>query len=55
MKTDRLVCIVDDDASVRDSHSLMLGLKGFDCRTYSGGAEFLSSAPSRPCCLVIDF
>ena len=54
MKTDRLICIVDDDASVRDSLSLMLGLKGYDCRTYAGGSDFLASPPSRPCCLVID-
>ena len=28
MPESRLICIVDDDASVRDSLSIMLGLKG---------------------------
>jgi RNA polymerase sigma factor (sigma-70 family) len=54
MTTDKLVCIVDDDLEVRDSISLMLGLKGFDCRTYASGIAFLSAPPSRPCCLVLD-
>lgn len=54
MSADRLVCIVDDDAAVRDSISLMLGLKGFDCRTYADGMAFLSAKPNRPCCLVLD-
>jgi FixJ family two-component response regulator len=54
MINDKLVCIVDDDLEVRDSLSLMLGLKGFDCRTYSSGHSFLSAPPSRPCCLVLD-
>jgi RNA polymerase sigma factor (sigma-70 family) len=54
MITDKLVCIVDDDLEVRDSISLMLGLKGFDCRTYASGIAFLSAPPSRPCCLVLD-
>jgi FixJ family two-component response regulator len=54
MTVDRLVCIVDDDLEVRDSMSLMLGLKGFDCRTYASGIAFLSAPPSRPCCLVLD-
>ncbi len=49
-----LVCIVDDDASVRDSLSIMLGLKGFDCRTYESGETFLSALPDRPCCVVLD-
>lgn len=54
MHEGQLVCIVDDDASVRDSLSLMLGLKGFDCRTYDSSEAFLSSPPTRPCCLVLD-
>ncbi len=49
-----LVCIVDDDASVRDSLSIMLGLKGFDCRAYESGETFLSALPDRPCCVVLD-
>jgi RNA polymerase sigma factor (sigma-70 family) len=54
MTVDGLVCIVDDDLEVRDSLSLMLGLKGFDCRTYASGMAFLSAPPSRPCCIVLD-
>lgn len=54
MKSDRLICIIDDDPSVRDSLSLMLGLQGFDCRTYAGGPEFLTSPPNRACCLIVD-
>ncbi len=54
MTVDGLVCIVDDDLEVRDSMSLMLGLKGFDCRTYASGMAFLSAPPSRPCCIVLD-
>ena len=51
---DKLVCIVDDDLEVRDSLSLMLGLKGFDCRTYNSGNAFLSAPPTKPCCLILD-
>lgn len=54
MSESRLVCIVDDDASVRDSLSVMLGLKGFDCRTYESSETFLSALPDRPCCLILD-
>ena len=54
MKSEKLVCVVDDDASVRDATALLLGLKGFDCRTYASGHSFLSSPPNRPCCVVLD-
>jgi FixJ family two-component response regulator len=54
MPESSLICIVDDDASVRDSLSIMLGLKGFDCRTYESSETFLSALPDRPCCLVLD-
>lgn len=54
MPESRLICIVDDDASVRDSLSIMLGLKGFDCRTYESSETFLSALPDRPCCVVLD-
>lgn len=54
MSESHLVCIVDDDPSVRDSLSIMLGLKGFDCRTYESSEAFLSAAPDKPCCLVLD-
>ncbi len=54
MNDGRLVCIVDDDASVRDSLSIMLGLKGYDCRMYESSEAFLSASPEKPCCLVLD-
>lgn len=49
-----LICIVDDDSSVRDSLSLLLGLKGFDCRTYESAECFLDALPDRPVCLILD-
>lgn len=54
MSESRLICIVDDDPAVRDSLSLMLGLKGFDCRSYDSAEAFLSALPARPCCLILD-
>lgn len=54
MSESRLVCVVDDDPSVRDSLSLMLGLKEFDCRTYDSAEAFLSALPARACCLILD-
>ena len=54
MFENKLICIVDDDASVRDSLSLMLGLKGYDCRTYESAESFLSSLPNRPACIILD-
>ena len=54
MFENKLICIVDDDASVRDSLSLMLGLKGYDCRTYESAESFLSSLPNRTACIILD-
>ena len=54
MPESRLICIVDDDASVRDSLSVMLGLKGFDCRTYESSETFLGALPERSCCVILD-
>jgi FixJ family two-component response regulator len=54
MSENKLICIVDDDASVRDSLSLVLGLKGYDCRTYESAESFLSSLPNRPACIILD-
>ena len=54
MSENKLICIVDDDASVRDSLSLVLGLKGCDCRTYESAESFLSSLPNRPACIILD-
>ena len=54
MSENKLICIVDDDASVRDSLSLVLGLNGYDCRTYESAESFLSSLPNRPACIILD-
>jgi FixJ family two-component response regulator len=54
MYENKLICIVDDDASVRDSLSLVLGLKGYDCRTFESAESFLSSLPDRPACIILD-
>ena len=54
MFENKLICIVDDDASVRDSLSLVLGLKGYDCMTYESAESFLSSLPNRPACIILD-
>ena len=54
MSENKLICIVDDDASVRDSLSLVLGLKGYDCRTYESAESFISSLPNRPACIILD-
>jgi RNA polymerase sigma factor (sigma-70 family) len=54
MSHSRLICIVDDDPSVRDSLSLLLGLKGYDCRTFESAEHFLLNRPHRPTCLILD-
>ncbi|MBU3649678.1 MAG: response regulator transcription factor [Limnohabitans sp.] len=54
MNENRLICIVDDDPQVRDSLSLMLGLKGYNCRPFDSGESFMSSMPDEPCCIVLD-
>ena len=54
MPDSRLICLVDDDAQVRDSLSLMLGLKGYDCRSYDSAESFLAAAPQRPACVILD-
>jgi len=49
------VFIVDDDASVRDSLSLMLSLQGFATATFASGEDFLDALkPDWRGCLVAD-
>jgi two-component system response regulator FixJ len=42
-----LVHVVDDDASIRDSLSLLLGAAGFAVRTYDSAVAFLQGAADR--------
>jgi FixJ family two-component response regulator len=49
------VFIVDDDADVRKSISLLVRSVDLNCETYSSGNDFLASHdPVRPGCLVLD-
>jgi FixJ family two-component response regulator len=53
--TDATVFIVDDDADVRDSVSLLLGLKGFRTQPFARGEDFLAAYdPAAPGCLLLD-
>jgi RNA polymerase sigma factor (sigma-70 family) len=42
-----LVYVVDDDASIRDSLSLMLGLAGYPTRLFADGESFLAAFDDR--------
>ncbi len=49
------VFIVDDDASVRDSLSLMLSLKGYPTATFASAEDFLQAwQPTWRGCIVVD-
>lgn len=51
----RTVFIVDDDASVRDSLSLLLSLRGHAAATFASAEDFLSALrPDWQGCLVVD-
>jgi two-component system, LuxR family, response regulator FixJ len=52
--TEATVHIVDDDAAIRDSLSLLLGGAGFAVATYPSAEAFLTVAPQGVGCLVID-
>jgi signal transduction histidine kinase len=50
-----LVFVVDDDASMRDSLSDLLGSAGLNVQTFASAQEFLTSQrPEVPVCLVLD-
>lgn len=52
---DNTVFIVDDDASVRDSLGLLLGLRGYRTALFADAASFLSAMrPDWQGCLIID-
>jgi FixJ family two-component response regulator len=49
------VAIVDDDAAVRKSLSLLLDAAAFETDTYASAADFLRSLPNGlPHCLIVD-
>lgn len=52
---DKTVYIVDDDASVRDSLGLLLGLRGYHTVLFADAASFLSALrPAWQGCLIVD-
>ena len=54
-KSKKLVSIVDDDESVRESLPDLLGQLGFDTRTFSSGDQFLASGLIEDTsCLLLD-
>ncbi|MDE2584206.1 MAG: response regulator transcription factor [Betaproteobacteria bacterium] len=49
------VFVVDDDAAIRDSLSLLLGLKGHRVQTFASAEDFLAVCdPAAPGCLLAD-
>lgn len=53
--TEPTIFIVDDDAAVRDSLSLLLGLKGFSTRCFAAAEDFLAACQPDWCgCLLLD-
>lgn len=54
MSERQTVHIVDDDAAVRDSLSLLLELKGIAARSFPSAEAFLESYDGRPGCVVVD-
>ena len=54
-KPEDTVFIVDDDASVRNGLSRLLGASGYLTRSFRSADEFLEAdLPERPACLVLD-
>ena len=52
---ERLVAVVDDDISVRESLDSLIRSVGMDVRVFASAEEFLNSAhPRKPDCLVLD-
>ncbi|QWF70964.1 response regulator transcription factor [Methylomonas paludis] len=50
-----IVYLVDDDAAVRDSLTLLIKTAGLNVAAYSGAEEFLAAyRPDRAACLVLD-
>jgi FixJ family two-component response regulator len=50
-----VVCIVDDDISIRDGLRTLIRSVGLEVRTFTSAPEFLNAAlPDVPTCLVLD-
>jgi DNA-binding NtrC family response regulator len=50
-----LVCVVDDDLSIRESLSRLLRSAGLNVQTFTSGQEFLTNPPPQvPGCLILD-
>jgi FixJ family two-component response regulator len=55
MKTDLTVYVVDDDPPIRDSLSLLLGLRGYRTAMFASGEDFLAALqPGWRGCLLTD-
>jgi two-component system, LuxR family, response regulator FixJ len=55
MPEPRIVYVVDDDAAVRDSVSLLLDARGLTVQTFASAGEFLDAATAlAPGCVVTD-
>jgi FixJ family two-component response regulator len=50
-----LICVIDDDESVRESLPDLLGIFGFEGKAFASAKEFLESGSSRHAqCLLLD-
>ena len=49
-----LVCIVDDDASVRDSLAVLLEAHGYEVLSLGSGNELLANECPEIACLIVD-
>jgi FixJ family two-component response regulator len=51
----RLICVVDDDYSVRESLARLIRSIGFDVQVFGSAEAFLSASPGcQPDCLILD-
>lgn len=51
-----IICVVDDDAAVRNALKFALEVEGLDVRVYDGPVSLLNDPNMPPCgCLVIDY
>jgi two-component system response regulator FixJ len=54
-KTRLRVCLVDDDAAIRDSFRMAAKAAGYDSVAFSSAHEFLAGfEPTKTCCIVLD-